>query len=57
MYMIRASLAISEGCRLKPGSLIQRDEPPALPPIPGIRTMTSSTRQSRRAGTAIFFQT
>jgi len=54
--MIRASLAISDGCRLNPGSLIQREEPPALPPMPGIRTMTSSTRHNSSAGTAIFFQ-
>ena len=50
--MISAILAISEGCRLKPGSLIQREAPPALPPMPGISTITSRTRHPSRIGTA-----
>ena len=56
MYMIRASLAISEGWRLNPGSLSQRDEPPALPPMPGISTSTSRPMHTKRAGTAILRQ-
>jgi len=54
--MMKAILANSDGCRENPGRRIQRDDPPALPPIPGSRTSPRSTRQIIRIGTAAFFQ-
>jgi len=57
MYMIKAILAISDGWNEKPGSLIQREDPPALSPMPGMSTATSMMRHPIRMGTAYFFHT